>query len=144
LDINEPDSSISEAETLASTSSNLIKSYKKNKSKSSQSNRINKSHTSYFFYKDSEDNNIAYCIVYKNFDSKNKKPYPYSCKEVYPYIYTLKQMFALRTKDDETVDSYLDLIYRPLISDNNLDNIKDNSNNSSFTSDNDDFPTAEN
>ncbi|CAG8713100.1 9051_t:CDS:2, partial [Dentiscutata erythropus] len=82
LDMNEPGSSISKAET---SSSNPIKSYKKHKGKSSQSNRINKSHTAYFFSRDPDDNDIAYCMIYKsvdskNPDSKNKKPHPYSCK----------------------------------------------------------------
>ncbi|CAG8713088.1 9050_t:CDS:2 [Dentiscutata erythropus] len=52
-------------------------------------------------------------------------------------------MFAPRIEDDKTVDSYLDLIYRLLISDNNLENIEGDSDNSSFTSDNNDISTAE-
>ncbi|CAG8438792.1 10742_t:CDS:2 [Cetraspora pellucida] len=79
-DSNGASSSIFEAETSASASSNPIKSYKKHKGKNSQSNRINKSHTSYLFSRDPDDNNIAYCMICKSLDSKNKKPHPYSRK----------------------------------------------------------------
>ncbi|CAG8663355.1 16000_t:CDS:2 [Cetraspora pellucida] len=52
-------------------------------------------------------------------------------------------MFAPRVENDETIDSYLDIIYGPLIVENSLENI-DNSSDSSSTSDNDDIPTAGN
>ncbi|CAG8668342.1 16944_t:CDS:1, partial [Cetraspora pellucida] len=61
----------------------------------------------------------------------------------HPYIYTLKQMFAPRVEEEESIDSYLDLVYRPLIEKYDLENTDDNSN-SSFISDNDDILTAEN
>ncbi|CAG8600745.1 14208_t:CDS:2, partial [Cetraspora pellucida] len=41
---------------------------------------------------------------------------------VHPYIYTLKQVFAPRIEEGETIDIYLDLIYGPLVSDNELEN----------------------
>ncbi|CAG8655821.1 9785_t:CDS:2, partial [Scutellospora calospora] len=41
---------------------------------------------------------------------------------VHPYIYTLKQVFALRIEEGETIDSYLDLIYGPLVSEDELEN----------------------
>lgn len=63
---------------------------------------------------------------------------------VHPYMCTLKRMFA--PKNNETIDTYLDLIYGPRVSkdieDNNPED--DNSENSSSNSDDDDFPTAGN
>ncbi|CAG8799689.1 15644_t:CDS:2, partial [Cetraspora pellucida] len=52
---------------------------------------------------------------------------------VYPYIYILKQMFSPRVENDETIDSYLDIIYGLLIVEDSLENI-DNSSDSSSTS----------
>ncbi|CAG8473764.1 16952_t:CDS:2, partial [Dentiscutata heterogama] len=77
LDIHEP---TSEVETSTSASSNSINTRKKRKSKNNQSNRINKSHMTYFFSRDPNDNNIAYCMICKDLSNTNKKPYPYSRK----------------------------------------------------------------
>src|SRR6266498_1380182 len=43
--------------------------------------RSNRSHTSYFFHKDSNNDQIAYCIICeRNLSDTNRKPYPYSRK----------------------------------------------------------------
>ncbi|CAB5369179.1 unnamed protein product [Rhizophagus irregularis] len=42
--------------------------------------RTNKSHTTYFFRKDTDDNEIAYCILCERKLAANRKPYPYSRK----------------------------------------------------------------
>ncbi|CAG8816419.1 367_t:CDS:1, partial [Cetraspora pellucida] len=62
---------------------------------------------------------------------------------VHPCIYTLKQMFAPKIDQNETVDSYMDLIYGPLIQDDILESAEDNDDSSS-TSDDNDIPTAGN
>lgn len=83
LDINES-TSISEAETSASVSLNPLKNRKKRKNnlgKSIRKDRVNKSHTAYFFRKDPNNNDIAYCkICEQNLAGTNKRSYPYSCK----------------------------------------------------------------
>ncbi|CAG8455768.1 21917_t:CDS:2, partial [Cetraspora pellucida] len=61
---------------------------------------------------------------------------------VYPCIYILKQIFAPKIEENETVDSYLDLIYSPLTKDDILESTEDDD--SSSTSDDNDIPTAEN
>jgi BED zinc finger len=43
-----------------------------------KSERSNRSHTTYFFHKDSNNNEIAYCILCER--KLAKKPYPYSRK----------------------------------------------------------------
>lgn len=43
-----------------------------------RADRSNRSHTSYFFHKDSSDDQIAYCIICER--DTSKKPYPYSRK----------------------------------------------------------------
>src|SRR2546421_4872981 len=43
--------------------------------------RTNKSHTTYFFRKDSDNIEIAYCILCERKLAPNKKLYPYSRKE---------------------------------------------------------------
>ena len=52
--------------------------------------RSNWSHTSYFFRKDPNNNNIAYCIICERI---SKKLYPYSQKvnqlQIYPVIYEI-------------------------------------------------------
>ena len=40
--------------------------------------RTNKSHTTYFFQKDTDDNEIAYCLLCEQRLPDDKKPYPYS------------------------------------------------------------------
>ncbi|CAG8762099.1 25780_t:CDS:2, partial [Racocetra persica] len=57
---------------------------------------------------------------------------------------SLGSSYNLSKEDDKMVNSYLDLIYGLLISDNNLENIEDNSDDSSSTSDNDNILTAGN
>ncbi|CAG8810135.1 6848_t:CDS:2, partial [Cetraspora pellucida] len=47
------------------------------------------------------------------------------------------QMFAPKIDQNETVNSYIDLIYGPLIQDNILENAKDNDDSSSTSDDND-------
>ena len=42
--------------------------------------RTNKSHTAYFFHKDTDNDEIAYCILCERNLVANKKPYPYSRK----------------------------------------------------------------
>ncbi|CAG8738077.1 11960_t:CDS:2, partial [Dentiscutata heterogama] len=49
-------------------------------------------------------------------------------------------MFAPRIEEGETIDIYLDLIYGPLVLDNELEN--DDNSDSSSTSNNDDIPIA--
>ncbi|CAG8577922.1 353_t:CDS:1, partial [Scutellospora calospora] len=48
--------------------------------------------------------------------------------------------FALRIEEGEIINSYLDLIYRPLASEDELEN--DNNSDSSSISNNDDIPIA--
>ena len=66
---------------------------------------------------------------------------------VHPYMCMLKRMFAPRNNENETLNSYLELVYEPLIPKNGSKNVEDNasdtSDSSSISSD-DDFPTAEN
>ncbi|CAG8622214.1 18817_t:CDS:2, partial [Racocetra persica] len=47
---------------------------------------------------------------------------------VYLYIYILKQIFAPKIEDGKTIDSYLDLIYRLLVLNDNLKDIEDDNN----------------
>ena len=63
---------------------------------------------------------------------------------IHPYIYMLKRFFAPEASKNETVDSYLDLIYGPLILENsdNEENIEDYS--SSISDDDNDYPSAGN
>ena len=65
---------------------------------------------------------------------------------VHPYMCMLKRMFAPRASENETMDSYLDLIYGPLTVENEEENVEDDANDSdsSFISDDDDIPTAGN
>jgi hypothetical protein len=65
---------------------------------------------------------------------------------VHPYVCVLKHMFAPKAENNETLDSYKDLIYGSLISEN-IENIEDNTeddNASDSDFDNDDFPDAGN
>ena len=46
-----------------------------------QNNRSNKSHTTYFFRKDTDNHEVTYCIICeRKLVGTNKKPYPYSRK----------------------------------------------------------------
>src|SRR5688572_7444425 len=62
---------------------------------------------------------------------------------VHPYMCTLKRMFAPRANENETVNSYLDLIYGPLIP-KNEENVEDDASDSSSVSNDDDIPIAGN
>src|SRR3954453_9657726 len=66
---------------------------------------------------------------------------------VHPYMCMLKRMFAPRNNENETLNSYLELVYGPLIPENGSENVEDKasdtSDSSSISSD-DDFPTAGN
>jgi hypothetical protein len=66
--------------------------------------RSNKSHTSYFFRKDTTDNQIAFCIICEQ--DTNKKPYPYSRKGVS----TSNLSCHLRDKHGITRYNYLDFL----------------------------------
>lgn len=62
---------------------------------------------------------------------------------VHPYMYMLKRAFAPRIQENETIDSYLELIYGPLISEGAEDvDVEDDS--SSVSEEDDDIPTAGN
>ncbi|GBC47674.2 zinc finger BED domain-containing protein 1-like [Rhizophagus irregularis DAOM 181602=DAOM 197198] len=50
---------------------------------------------------------------------------------VHPYMCMLKRMFAPRANENETVESYLELIYGPLIPENEEENAEDNISDSS-------------
>ena len=71
---------------------------------------------------------------------------------VHPYMYMLKQMFTSKIENNKIVDTYLDLIYGSLITYKNMrkdeeeeeENIEEESDNLSFTNDDNDIPTAEN
>jgi hypothetical protein len=63
---------------------------------------------------------------------------------VHPYMCMLKRMFAPRADENETVDSYLELIYGPLIPENEEENAEDDISDSSSVSSDDDIPTAGN
>ncbi|CAG8501844.1 15562_t:CDS:1, partial [Dentiscutata heterogama] len=77
LDIDKPNSSLTEA---GISSSNPTNNRKKRKNKSNSSNRINKSHTTYFFSRDPNNNDIAYCMICKNLANITKESYPYNHK----------------------------------------------------------------
>src|SRR3954467_12384400 len=66
---------------------------------------------------------------------------------VHPYMCMLKRMFAPRNNENETLNSYLELVYGPLIPENGSENVEDEtsdiSDSSSISSD-DDFLTAGN
>ncbi|GBB97831.1 hypothetical protein RclHR1_30820002 [Rhizophagus clarus] len=64
---------------------------------------------------------------------------------VHPYMCMLKQMFAPRANENETIESYLELIYRLLILDNEEENAEEDiDDSSSAVSSDDDIPTAGN
>jgi hypothetical protein len=63
---------------------------------------------------------------------------------VHPYMCMLKQMFAPRANENETVESYLELIYGPLIPENEEENAVDDISDSSSISSDDDISTAGN
>ena len=63
---------------------------------------------------------------------------------VHPYMCVLKRMFAPRNNKNETLDSYLELVYGPLIPENESENVEDDASDSSSVSDDDDIPTAGN
>ncbi|CAB4483471.1 unnamed protein product [Rhizophagus irregularis] len=63
---------------------------------------------------------------------------------VHPYMCMLKRMFAPRANENETVESYLELIYGPLIPENEEENAEDDISDSSSVSRHDDIPTAGN
>ncbi|CAG8752634.1 7185_t:CDS:2 [Rhizophagus irregularis] len=63
---------------------------------------------------------------------------------VHPYMCMLKRMFAPRANENETVESYLELIYGPLIPENEEENAEDDISDSSSVSSDDDIPTAGN
>ncbi|CAG8785713.1 299_t:CDS:1, partial [Cetraspora pellucida] len=62
---------------------------------------------------------------------------------VHLYISILKQMFALRIDENETVNSYLNLIYSSLMQVDILENAEDKNDSSSISNDND-ISTAKN
>ncbi len=69
--------------TITSLSWSNFNEHKKWKSNSEKViiNRSNKSFTNYFFLRNPEDDDKAYCIICKwNLTRTNKKPYPYSQK----------------------------------------------------------------
>jgi hypothetical protein len=66
--------------------------------------RANQSHTSYFFYKDPSNNEIAYCIICKR--NPETKAYPYSRKGGS----TSNMSNHLRDKHNITKHNYLDYL----------------------------------
>lgn len=63
---------------------------------------------------------------------------------VHPYMCLFKRMFAPRDNENETIDSYLELIYGPLIPENESGNFEDDASDSSSVSSDDNVPTAGN
>ncbi len=63
---------------------------------------------------------------------------------VHPYIYMLKRTFAPKIQENETIDSYLDLVYGPLMPENVEDDVDVEDDSSSISDDNDDILTAGN
>lgn len=63
---------------------------------------------------------------------------------VHPYMCMLKRMFAPRANENETENSYLELIYGPLSAENKEENVEDDVSDSSSVSDDDGVPTAGN
>ena len=66
---------------------------------------------------------------------------------VHPYMCMLKRMFAPRNNKNETLNSYLELVYRSLIPKNESENVEDEASDTSdlsFISSDDNFSTAEN
>src|SRR3954451_11180512 len=86
--MSDSDSTVTRSSALTCSStlsySNDHKRCKRNASKTSEIDkpveRTNKSHTAYFFRKDTDDNEIAYCLLCERKLPDNKKPYPYSQK----------------------------------------------------------------
>ncbi|PKC75120.1 hypothetical protein RhiirA1_506003 [Rhizophagus irregularis] len=68
--------------------------------------RTNKSHTTYFFRKDTDDNEIAYCILCERKLAANRKPYPYSRKGGS----TSNLAVHLRDKHGVTKNNYLEYL----------------------------------
>ena len=84
--MSDSDSTVTRSSALTRSStlsySNNHKKRKRNASKTSEidkpADRTNKSHTTYFFRKDTDDNEIAYCLLCERRIPDDKKPYPYS------------------------------------------------------------------
>jgi len=80
--MSESDSTVtrSSALTCSSALSHTNDRKKRKINATTSADRTNKSHTTYFFWKDTDDNEIAYCLLCKRRISDDKKPYPYSRK----------------------------------------------------------------
>ena len=76
--MSETDSVVTHSSTFSFSSDHRKR--KRNTEIDTPIERTNKSHTTYFFRKDSDNIDIAYCILCERKLAPNKKPYPYSQK----------------------------------------------------------------
>jgi hypothetical protein len=79
--MSETDSTITPSSALSLSSRRKRKRNDGEASEADKPNdRINKSHTSFFFRKDNNDSEIAYCLLCERKLGAGKTPYPYSRK----------------------------------------------------------------
>ncbi|GBB91537.1 hypothetical protein RclHR1_01890011 [Rhizophagus clarus] len=103
---------MSETDSIVTRSSNFSNDRRKRKRSATSPeivkpiDRTNKSHTSYFFCKDTDDNEIAYCILCEQKLASNRKPYPYSRKGGS----TSNLAVHLRDKHGVTKNNYLEYL----------------------------------